>query len=258
MDVNNTLGGKAIASGGFGCVFYPALKCKDSVNRDSNKISKLFTNKHALTEYNEIQLLKPLLKQIPNYSDFFIINNLTLCTPDKLSSDDLINFNNKCNSITNKTDLTINNNLDEFKILNMPYGGITISNYILNNINVIDTRSYIHFININNSNNRFLIINTSIDFHINNLLINYTILNNIDINIQIDKKLFDIYIIENNNKFYFILLNKSNNLDDLNKLDNLDNIKLNLEIKNYKNITKTINKKINDNIIIEKIILELI
>jgi hypothetical protein len=151
MDVNNTLGGKAIASGGFGCVFYPALKCKDSVNRDSNKISKLFTNKYALTEYNEIQLLKPLLKQIPNYSDFFIINNLTLCTPDKLSSDDLINFNNKCNSITNKTDLTINNNLDEFKILNMPYGGITISNYILNNINVIDTRSYIHFININNS-----------------------------------------------------------------------------------------------------------
>jgi len=90
---------------------------------------------------------------------------------------------------------------------------------------------------------------TMIDFDINNLLIDYTILNNIDTNIQIDKKLFDIYIIENNNKFYFILLNKSNNLDD---------IKLNLEIKNYKNTTKIINKKINDNIIIEEIKLELI
>lgn len=151
MDVNNPLGGQAIASGGFGCVFYPALKCKDSVNREPNKISKLFTNKYALSEYNEIQLLKPLLKQIPNYSDFFIINNLTLCSPDKLSPDDLIYFNNKCNNITNQTDITINNNLDEFKILNMPYGGITVSNYILNNINVIDNRSYIHFININNS-----------------------------------------------------------------------------------------------------------
>jgi hypothetical protein len=110
-----------------------------------------------------------------------------------------------------------------------------------------------YFVNITSSNNRFLIINTSIDFHINNLLINYTIFNNIDI--QIDKKILDIYLIENNEKFYFILLNKLNNLDDLNKLDNL---KLNLEFKNYKNITKIINKKINDNIIIEEIKLELI
>jgi len=126
-------------------------------------------------------------------------------------------------------------------------------------IKIIDNNNHNeYFVNINSSNNRFLMNDTNIYFDINNLLIDYTILNNIDINIQIDKKLFDIYIIENNNKFYFILLNKSNNLDDLNKLDNLDNIKLNLEIKNYKNITKTINKKINDNIIIEKIILELI
>ena len=56
-------------------------------------------------------------------------------------------------------------------------------------------------------------------------------------------------------------MNKLNNLDDLNKLDDLDNIKLNLEIKNYKKITKIINKKIkkiNNNIIIEEIKLELI
>ena len=88
-----------------------------------------------------------------------------------------------------------------------------------------------------------------------------------ELEIQIDKKLFDIYIIENNNKYYFILLNKLNDLDDLNNLNKLDNlgnlgnlsnIKLNLEIKNYKNITKIINKKINDNIIIEEIKLELI
>ena len=126
-------------------------------------------------------------------------------------------------------------------------------------IKIIDNNNHNeYFVNINSSNNRILIIDTSINFNINNLLIDYTILNNIDKNIQIYKKLFNIYIIENNNKFYFILLNKVYNLDDLNKLDDLDNIKLNLEIKNYKNITKIINKKINDNIIIEEIKLELI
>ena len=37
-------GGKVIASGGYGCVFDPALKCEGSSKRDSNKISKLILN----------------------------------------------------------------------------------------------------------------------------------------------------------------------------------------------------------------------
>jgi hypothetical protein len=37
MNLNNTKGGKVIASGGFGCVFSPALKCKGSRTRSKNK-----------------------------------------------------------------------------------------------------------------------------------------------------------------------------------------------------------------------------
>ena len=35
-----TKGGKVIASGGYGCVFSPALKCKGSSKRENNKITK--------------------------------------------------------------------------------------------------------------------------------------------------------------------------------------------------------------------------
>ena len=38
---NPFLGGEAIASGGYGCVFKPALRCKNSNHRPSGKISKL-------------------------------------------------------------------------------------------------------------------------------------------------------------------------------------------------------------------------
>ena len=42
MYKNNKEGGKVLASGGFGCVFTPALKCEGSTSRsrEKNKISK--------------------------------------------------------------------------------------------------------------------------------------------------------------------------------------------------------------------------
>ena len=52
--LDKTLGGKVIGSGGFGCVFDPALKCEGSSKREPKKISKLMTNKHAIKEYEEI------------------------------------------------------------------------------------------------------------------------------------------------------------------------------------------------------------
>ena len=40
-------GGKVLASGGFGCVFSPALKCQGKTKRAEGKISKLMSVKHA-------------------------------------------------------------------------------------------------------------------------------------------------------------------------------------------------------------------
>ena len=45
--INKTIGGNAIASGGYGCVFSPALQCDGSSKRQIGKISKLMTEKHA-------------------------------------------------------------------------------------------------------------------------------------------------------------------------------------------------------------------
>ena len=47
MNKDNIKGGEVIASGGFGCVFSPALKCKNK-KRTKNKITKLMIRKNAI------------------------------------------------------------------------------------------------------------------------------------------------------------------------------------------------------------------
>jgi len=139
---DKTLGGKAIGAGGFGCVFYPALKCENTTKRSKNKISKLLDIEHANQEYEEIKLITPFLKNIPNYSDFFLIDDIELCKPHNIQSKDLIGVNEKCNDIiesitkskesssnVNKAE-TLNKELYKYKIINMKYGGIIIRKYV--------------------------------------------------------------------------------------------------------------------------------
>ena len=124
-------GASAIASGGYGCVFNPALLCKGEKIR-THGISKLLIKKHADQELNEIKKFVPLIEQIPNHNKYFIISNISSCIPDKLDQNDFIDFNPTCNKIisrVNVTEHTINNNLDKFKILNIPNGGSHIFNY---------------------------------------------------------------------------------------------------------------------------------
>ena len=61
MNTINKQGGKVLASGGFGCVFKPALKCVGKNKRDKDKISKLMTNRHATDEYDEIEYINSKL-----------------------------------------------------------------------------------------------------------------------------------------------------------------------------------------------------
>ena len=37
IEIQNKIGGKVIASGGFGCIFQPALKCKTRKNNTNDK-----------------------------------------------------------------------------------------------------------------------------------------------------------------------------------------------------------------------------
>lgn len=131
----NTKGGKVIASGGFGCVFNPALKCEGTSNRESGKISKLMTEKNATTEYEEINDIKDKLDTIPNYKDYFLLNNFTICKPAKLSKIDLQDFTKKCSALPkdNINKQNINDKLDKLMMLNMPNGGIPVDDYLYEN-----------------------------------------------------------------------------------------------------------------------------
>jgi hypothetical protein len=130
--INKTIGGKAIASGGYGCVFSPALQCDGSSKRQIGKISKLMTEKHAKKEYEEITKFKEIVKDIPNYSDYFLLNDITICKPAKLSSSDLTDFNKKCKALPKDkiTKQNINNNLNKLLTINMPNGGKPVDDFI--------------------------------------------------------------------------------------------------------------------------------
>jgi serine/threonine protein kinase len=128
-------GGKVIASGGFGCVFSPALKCKGKTKREKNKISKLLTKKHATSEYQEIIDIKEKLDSIPNYKDYFVIYDINLCEPAPLTKSDLEKFKSECSALP-KNDIekkNINEKLDEILSLNIPNGGIAIDDFIYKN-----------------------------------------------------------------------------------------------------------------------------
>ena len=128
-------GGKVIASGGYGCVFNPALKCEGSSNREKKKISKLMTARHATQEYEEINNIKEKLDKIPSYEDYFLLYDATLCKPAKLTASDLADFNDKCSALPkdNITKKDINSKLDQVMSLNMPDGGIPVDDYIYSN-----------------------------------------------------------------------------------------------------------------------------
>jgi len=128
-------GGKVIASGGFGCLFKGALKCKGNKNRDKGKVSKLMTEKHALSEYNEIQIIKKKLEKISDYKNYFLLDEFSICIPEKLTKTDLKDYKKKCTALP-KVDINetnINESLDKLRALNMPDGGIPVDDYIYSN-----------------------------------------------------------------------------------------------------------------------------
>ena len=126
-----TNGGNALASGGYGCIFSPALKCANT-KREAGKqqVSKLMLTDYAELEYNEVSNLKKILSAVPDNEKYFLLHDITMCKPDIISEDDLDNFNSKCTSLQKRYDIkldNINQSLDKLRIINMPNGGITIN-----------------------------------------------------------------------------------------------------------------------------------
>jgi serine/threonine protein kinase len=128
---NSLKGGKVIGSGGFGCVFKPAIKCKGQ-KRNEKDITKLMKIKYAKNEYKGIQKYKELLDSIPNYRDYFLVDGFSICEPDKLDEEDLQKFDKKCGALKKMkiTASNVNSNLDKLRSLNMPYGGVDVGDYV--------------------------------------------------------------------------------------------------------------------------------
>ena len=127
-------GGNVIASGGFGCIFDPPLACGyKKQTRKTGYVSKLMLKKYAQKEYKEIQKYKKIVETIPNHTDYFLLDGISLCKDlHPLTEEDLENFDKKCKTIKKKGigHDEINNHLKELMSVQMPYGGIEVDDYI--------------------------------------------------------------------------------------------------------------------------------
>ena len=130
--VTRKRGGKVIDSGGYGCVFRPALKCKNTNKRKRHTISKLMTKKHTQSEFEEITRFLPIIRAIPDYEKYFILEDVEVCSPSRLSSSDLENYEKRCTALEKDkiTKKNINENLHRLDILNVPDGGVDVDTYL--------------------------------------------------------------------------------------------------------------------------------
>jgi serine/threonine protein kinase len=131
----NNKAGEAIAAGGFGCVFKPAIPCKGETTR-SDGISKVLLKKDAKDEYKETLRIRPVINKIPNNQKYFLIQEMRICQPEKLTRDDKKKFN-KCNNLIKRgiTEININIKLNKLEIINLPYGGVDLSILIRKKMN---------------------------------------------------------------------------------------------------------------------------
>lgn len=126
--IHYKIGGRPIGAGGFGCVFKPPLKCKiqpPGTYYDESGVSKLMMEKDIGEEIEEINRIKPMLTQIPNYKNFYLIDNVYSCEPQSLDAKDKFLFDKTCRNFRNSkiNSNTVNSNLGELGVINLPYGG---------------------------------------------------------------------------------------------------------------------------------------
>lgn len=140
-------GGEVISSGGYGCIFHPMIRCRnDSTTHSNTKITKLMLKKNAIEEFKLNENIKKHIQKIPNYKNYFLVDQLEMCQITELSKCDLKNFKKKCRALPKHgiTQKNINTKLDKLSSIVIPYGGIRVDQFIHKNLN------YEYFILYNN------------------------------------------------------------------------------------------------------------
>ena len=182
-------GGKVIASGTYGCVFYPPLKCDDeSVNiADNTYISKLMYKDYAETE-NKINLAIKKITDTLNIQKYVLVDKTFMCNPKAPTAEDLKTFNTKCTIFNrpylpkykDKYTLTSENikqyitdepnsvEENKLRILQIQSGGIDLSKYIYKLFSITDINELIKSINELNKLLIDLLMNAIIPLRDNN------------------------------------------------------------------------------------------
>lgn len=126
-------GGEAIASGGYGCVFRPALKCQGENKPRKHMISKLLKTEYANEEMDEINKARDLVKDIPNYEKYFAVTGYDMCVPAKMTDEDKKHFSSECRSPLGTSFSEINESQvsrSKFRIISSPDLGLDVSKSI--------------------------------------------------------------------------------------------------------------------------------
>ena len=155
--MKNSKGGMAIGSGGYGCVFKPALKCKGFDKNPDDYVSKLMCKIDAIEEIVNINDIVNILYSIPFNENYFIPNEkeqFILCNLDQIDESNLENSNIcanliKCKQISSRSyddpfesfekDFNEDDaifwilyNSEELLLIQQPYGGIEFKEFIEN------------------------------------------------------------------------------------------------------------------------------
>lgn len=141
-------GGIPIYPGGYSCVFKPQLKCKGQKHHKTKKnnkittemnnvnkgVSKLLFKKYADIEMYNVEKFYHALKKIPNSHKYFLFTKTTTCSPANISSKDLKGFDKMCTNFTshdvNESNINKLKNIQNMKLINMPYAGISINEWL--------------------------------------------------------------------------------------------------------------------------------
>jgi len=110
------LGGKLLGQGSYGCVFKPALECKDKKDKKSstNKITKILTKEDAEKE----EYLSAMIRRIPHWKNYFAVSE-SICMPA---------ITQKEKDLT-KCEVLEGNTLSNFRLLTMTYAGKELHNF---------------------------------------------------------------------------------------------------------------------------------
>ena len=129
------IAGEAIAAGGFGCVFRPPIKCEkpsDQAKQNSkNYITKLMKSRYVVEEMDEVEKYLPIIKTIPGYKNYFLLDDIFPCMPAELTSRDKKGLDSKCSNLRrmgiNAANINQPRNLLGLAMLNIPDGGTSIA-----------------------------------------------------------------------------------------------------------------------------------